>query len=150
MRAVIQRVLSGGVSVNGGEKKSIGQGLVVLLGVAGDDSDADVSYLAKKIANLRIFSDKDDRMNLSVCDMNGEIVVISQFTLFAKTKKGNRPWFDTAAKPEFAIPLYEKFLVSLSEQIGKPVVSGEFGASMLVDIQNDGPVTIIIDTKTEF
>ncbi len=150
MRAVIQRVLSGGVSVNGGEKKSIGQGLVVLLGVAGDDSDADVSYLAKKIANLRIFSDKDDRMNLSVCDVDGEIVVISQFTLFAKTKKGNRPWFDTAANPEFAIPLYEKFLVSLSEQIGKPVVSGEFGASMLVDIQNDGPVTIIIDTKTEF
>ncbi len=150
MRAVIQRVLSGGVRINGGEKKNIAKGLVVLLGVASDDKDSDVVYLAKKIANLRIFPDNNERMNLSICDIDGEILTISQFTLFAKTKKGNRPWFDNAAKPEFAIPLYNKFITLLSEHIKKPVVCGEFGASMLVDIQNDGPVTIIIDTKTEF
>ncbi len=149
MKAVIQRVLSGGVSINGNPKKNIGKGLVVLFGVATDDTEDDVVFLAKKIANLRIFSDTNDKMNFSVCDVKGEVIVISQFTLFASTKKGNRPWFDAAAKPDLAIPLYEKFVKNLSENIGKEVVTGEFGASMLVDIQNDGPVTIIIDTKTD-
>ncbi len=147
MRAVIQRVKSGSVSINGGEKNSIGQGLVVLLGIARDDDESDIAYLARKIANMRIFSDENGKMNLSVMDIDGDILLVSQFTLFANTKKGNRPYFDAAAKPETAIPLYEKFIEAISEQIGKSVVTGEFGASMLVEIQNDGPVTVSLDTR---
>ncbi len=147
MRAIIQRVKSGSVSINGGEKKTIGQGLVVLLGVGRDDDEKDIAYLARKIANMRIFSDENGKMNLSVMDIDGDILLVSQFTLFANTKKGNRPYFDSAAKPETAIPLYEKFIEAISEQIGKPVVTGEFGASMLVEILNDGPVTISLDSK---
>ncbi len=147
MRAVIQRVKLGSVSINGGEKKPIGKGLVVLLGIARDDDEKDIAYLARKIANMRIFSDEDGKMNLSVMDIDGDVLLVSQFTLFANTKKGNRPYFDAAAKPEIAIPLYEKFIAAISEQIGKPVVTGEFGASMLVEIQNDGPVTINLDSK---
>ncbi len=147
MKAVIQRVKSGSVSINGGEKKPIDKGLVVLLGVAGDDDEKDIAYLARKIANMRIFSDDNGKMNLSVIDIEGDVLLISQFTLFANTKKGNRPYFDAAAKPDKAIPLYEKFIEAISDQIGKPVVTGEFGAKMLVEILNDGPVTIILDSK---
>ncbi len=147
MKAVIQRVKSGSVSINGEEKKPIGKGLVILLGVAQDDDESDIAYLARKIVNMRIFSDENEKMNLSVMDIDGEILVISQFTLFASTKKGNRPYFDAAAKPDKAIPLYEKFIETISEQIAKPVVTGEFGAKMLVEILNDGPVTLTLDSK---
>lgn len=147
MRTVIQRVTHASVSIEGKVKSAIGQGLLVLLGVETSDTEADADWLIKKIVAMRIFSDADDKMNLSVQDIDGEILVISQFTLHAATKKGNRPSFIRAARPEQAIPLYEYFIKSLSQELGKTVATGEFGADMKVELLNDGPVTIVTDTK---
>jgi D-aminoacyl-tRNA deacylase len=147
MIAVIQRVSSASVEV---EKKlcaNIAQGLLVLVGIEEADTMEDISWLATKIVNLRIFNDPDGVMNLSVKDLNGEIIVVSQFTLQASTKKGNRPSYIKAAKPDIAVPVYEKFKVAVATELGKDVQSGIFGADMKVSLLNDGPVTIIIDTK---
>ena len=147
MRAVIQRVREASVTIGGREKAAIGQGLLVLVGIEDADGAEDIEWLTGKIVRLRIFADDRNLMNLSVHEAGGEILVVSQFTLHANTKKGNRPSFIKASKPETAIPLYEKFLERLSTDLGRPVKSGEFGADMQVRLVNDGPVTIIIDTK---
>ena len=147
MRAVIQRVLSASVSIDGGIKSSIGAGLLVLLGVGHEDGKEDVEYLVKKISGLRIFNDEEGVMNLSVLETGGEVIVVSQFTLMASTRKGNRPSYIGAAGHERAIPLYEQFCQALSDAIGKPVGTGEFGADMKVALVNDGPVTICMDSK---
>lgn len=147
MIAVIQRVSKSSVTIDGEVKSEIDQGLNVLLGIEGADTQEDITWLTRKIANMRIFDDEEGVMNKSVIDVHGDILVISQFTLHASTKKGNRPSYIKAAKPDFAIPLYKKFVEHLELEIGKPVGTGEFGADMKVEIQNDGPVTIIVDTK---
>ena len=147
MRAVIQRVAEASVTINGVVKGAIQRSLVVLLAVEEADTPEDIEWLSGKIVRLRIFNDDSGVMNLSVREANGEILLISQFTLFASTKKGNRPSYLRAARPEIAIPLYEKFLTRLTQDFGKPVQTGEFGADMLVRLANDGPVTIIIDSK---
>ena len=147
MRAVIQRVLSASVSIDGGIKSSIGAGLLVLLGVGHEDGKEDVEYLVKKISGLRIFNDEEGVMNRSVLETGGEVIVVSQFTLMASTRKGNRPSYIGAAGHERAIPLYEQFCQALSDAIGKPVGTGEFGADMKVALVNDGPVTICMDSK---
>ena len=149
MKAVIQRVTSASVDIGKETKASVSQGLLVLIGIEESDTREDILWLSGKIIRLRIFSDKAGLMNLSVQDVGGEILVVSQFTLHASTKKGNRPSFIRAAKPEIAIPLYELFLDSLESDLGRPVQSGEFGAGMQVHLVNDGPVTIIIDTKNK-
>lgn len=149
MRAVIQRVSEAKVTIDGKVKDSIGNGLLILLGIEDADDQEDITWLCKKISNLRIFSDKEDLMNFSVMDLNGETMVISQFTLHAATKKGNRPSFIKAAKPAIAIPLYEGFVKELEMVTGKRVATGSFGADMKVALVNDGPVTIIIDTKNK-
>ena len=148
MRVVIQRVAKADVTINSNQICQIKDGLLILLGIQIDDSNEDISWLVKKISNLRIFSDKNAKMNNSVIDVNGEIIIVSQFTLHAKTKKGNRPSFITAAKPEIAIPLYEEFILKLKSETGLNVYSGEFGADMQVSLTNDGPVTIILDSKS--
>ena len=147
MRAVIQRVTRASVTIEEKEKTKIGNGFLVLLGIEDADSTDDVSWLAGKIAKLRVFSDAEGLMNLSLDDIHGDIIVVSQFTLFAATKKGNRPSYIRAARPEKAIPLYEYFKKSLSGAMVKETKSGIFGADMQVSLINDGPVTIIIDTK---
>jgi len=147
MRAVIQRVSQASVIIDEKRVASINNGLLVLLGIEAEDTKEDAKWLANKISALRIFSDNDDKMNKSILEINGEAIVVSQFTLHAKTKKGNRPSYIKAARPEQSIPLYENFKEDLSIAIGKQVQSGEFGAKMKVDLTNDGPVTIIIDTK---
>lgn len=147
MRVVIQRVSSSKVVINEEVVGEIGKGLNVLVGVEHEDTKEDVKWVATKITNLRIFSDQDDKMNLSVKDISGDILVISQFTLHASYKKGNRPSFIKSAKPEISIPLYNYFCKELSEALGKQVQTGEFGADMKVDIQNDGPVTIFMDSR---
>ena len=147
MRVVIQRVSKASVQVDSNLISSISEGLLILLGIENNDTNDDINWLIKKIANLRIFSDKNDKMNYSVLDINGDIIVVSQFTLHAKTKKGNRPSYINAAKPEIAIPLYEKFINDLSLETRTNVYGGEFGAHMQVTLTNDGPVTIIIDSK---
>jgi D-tyrosyl-tRNA(Tyr) deacylase len=147
MRAVIQRVSEGRVTIGGAVKGAIGRGLVVLVGVEEADTAEDVEWLSGKIARLRLFNDAEGLMNLSVQDVGGEALVISQFTLFASTKKGNRPSYSRAARPETAIPLYERFLARLAAELSKPVACGEFGADMQVSLCNDGPVTIFMDTK---
>ncbi|MFN8257446.1 MAG: D-aminoacyl-tRNA deacylase [Bacteroidales bacterium] len=149
MRAVIQRVTRAKVSINNETRASIEKGLVVLLGIEEADTLEDAEWLSQKIARLRIFDDAQGVMNLPLTEVNGEILSISQFTLFAKTKKGNRPSYIQAAKPETAIPLYNQFNSKLSVEISKEVKTGEFGANMLVELINDGPVTIIIDTKNK-
>lgn len=149
MRAVIQRVSEASVSVEGVVKSNIQQGLLILLGIEEADGADDIVWLTKKIAQLRIFSDEDGLMNHSLLDVKGEVIVVSQFTLHAKTKKGNRPSYIKAAKPAQAIPLYEEFVKVLGQEIGKTVQTGEFGANMQVSLCNDGPVTIIIDTKNK-
>ncbi|MGQ1889511.1 D-aminoacyl-tRNA deacylase [Thermophagus sp. OGC60D27] len=149
MKVVIQRVSRASVTINGKETRSIQKGLMVLLGIVHDDEMEDIDWLVKKIVNLRIFDDDQGIMNCSVKDINGDVMVVSQFTLHARTKKGNRPSYVDAAAPEISIPLYEAFKASMAEVLGKPVVSGEFGASMAIDLVNDGPVTIIIDTKNK-
>jgi len=147
MRVVIQRVSSASVVIGDRVKCAIGPGLLVLLGIGNDDDGSDVEYLVGKTAGLRIFNDEQDVMNLSVTDIGGDIVVVSQFTLMASTRKGKRPSYTDAAGHEKAIPLYEEFCRRLSEVIGKPVGTGEFGADMKVNLTNDGPVTICIDSK---
>lgn len=147
MRAVIQRVRRASVSINNNLHSEINQGLLVLIGIGENDTAQDIEWLSKKIVNLRIFDDNKAIMNLSVLDTGGDILAISQFTLHAKTKKGNRPSYILAARPEFAGPFYNNFVITLSGLLGKPVLTGEFGAMMQVELVNDGPVTIIIDTK---
>ena len=149
MRAVIQRVSHASVTIDGDMKSKIGQGFLILLGVCDEDSMEDVDWLVKKVANLRVFGDKNDVMNLSIQDIGGNAVVVSQFTLFASYKKGNRPSWFKAGSHEHSIPLYEAFCDQLSEAIGKPVGTGEFGADMKVELLNDGPVTICMDTKNK-
>lgn len=149
MRAVIQRVLKASVTINGQETRSIGQGLMVLVGIEAHDGEEDITWLSKKIVNLRIFDNQEGVMDLSVKDINGEILVVSQFTLHARTKKGNRPSYVDAAPPNISVPIYEKFKNQLSCSLGKEIVCGEFGASMNVELINNGPVTIFIDTKNK-
>jgi D-tyrosyl-tRNA(Tyr) deacylase len=149
MRVVIQRVKKASVSSDKGILSSSGPGLMILTGIEEADTEEDVEWLSNKIIQLRIFNDPAGVMNLSVLDTGGEITVVSQFTLHARTKKGNRPSYIKAAPPEIAIPLYEMFVSRLSELLGKQVGTGEFGAMMTVEIHNDGPVTIIIDTKNK-
>ena len=149
MRAVIQRVSQASVSIDEKKVASINEGILVLLGIETQDTKEDSEWLSNKISSLRIFSDKDGKMNKSVTEVNGEVIVVSQFTLHAKTKKGNRPSYIKASRPEHAIPLYEQFKKDLSDVIGKEVQSGEFAADMKVSLTNDGPVTIIIDTKNK-
>ena len=149
MKTVIQRVCSASVTIDGTIKSSIGAGLLVLLGVGHEDGKEDIDYLVKKISGLRIFNDENGVMNRSVLETGGEVIVVSQFTLMASTKKGNRPSYIGAAGHELAIPLYEQFCKALSEAIGKPVGTGEFGADMKVALVNDGPVTICIDSKNK-
>lgn len=149
MRAVIQRVSFAKVEVEGQIVGQIGHGLLVLLGVEQADDKADADWLTAKISQMRIFGDENGLMNRSVQDVGGEILVVSQFTLHAATQKGNRPSFIKAARPEQAVPLYEYFVQSLQEKLGKPVPTGIFGADMQVNLLNDGPVTIIIDTKNK-
>ena len=149
MKAVIQRVSSASVSIDGKERSSIGSGLLILLGIEESDNFEDVEWLSGKIAGLRIFNDENGVMNLSVKDSGGDIIIVSQFTLHASTKKGNRPSYIKAAKPEVAIPLYESFIKHMEKDLGKKVQTGEFGADMKVSLVNDGPVTIIIDTKNK-
>ena len=149
MIAVIQRVSTAGVTIEGTKKAEIQQGLLVLLGIEEADDGDDIQWLCRKIVNMRIFGDEEEKMNLSLTDVGGDILVISQFTLHASTKKGNRPSFIKAAKPDVAIPLYEQFLKTLEVIIGKTIYSGEFGANMQVNLVNDGPVTILIDSKNK-
>lgn len=149
MRAVIQRVTSASVTIEGREKSAIGLGLLILLGVEDADTQEDLAWLVKKISNLRIFDDDEGVMNRSLLDVEGEALVVSQFTLYASYKKGNRPSWFRAGSHEHSIPLYNSFCAALSEAIGKPVGTGEFGAEMQVKLVNDGPVTICIDTKNK-
>lgn len=149
MRAVIQRVTSASVTIEGREKSAIGLGLLILLGVEDADTQEDMAWLVKKISNLRIFDDEEGVMNRSLLDVEGEALVVSQFTLYASYKKGNRPSWFRAGSHEHSIPLYNSFCAALSEAIGKPVGTGEFGAEMQVKLVNDGPVTICIDTKNK-
>ncbi len=157
MRAVVQRVSSASVSVarpdvplpsSGEVVGAIDRGLLVLLGIHSSDTEADGQWLAEKLARLRIFEDEAGQMNRSVTDIGGGLLVVSQFTLFASTKKGTRPSFNDAAKPDLAIPLYERFVAQASAALGRPVATGRFGAMMQVSLVNDGPVTLVIDTKT--
>lgn len=147
MRAVIQRVSSASVTIGGAVKSAIGQGLLILLGIGHEDGPEDIEWLVKKVAGLRIFNDNYGVMNRSVIDVGAEALVVSQFTLMASTKKGNRPSYIGAAGHELAIPLYEQLCAALTDAIGRPVGTGEFGADMKVALVNDGPVTICIDTK---
>ena len=147
MRAVLQRVSSASVTIDGTVRGSIGRGVLVLLGVEPADTAEDIAWLSGKIARLRIFNDEQGLMNRSLGEVQGEAIVVSQFTLFASTRKGNRPSYSEAARPEKAIPLYEAFVRQLGADLGKPVATGEFGADMKVALVNDGPVTILIDTR---
>lgn len=149
MRAVIQRVSHASVTIEGQVKSSIGAGFLVLLGICEEDTLEDVDWLVKKIVGLRVFDDDQHVMNLPIASIDGEILVISQFTLFASYKKGNRPSWLRAARHEISVPLYETFCTRLSEALGKPVGTGEFGADMKVELLNDGPVTICMDTKNK-
>ena len=149
MKAVIQRVTQASVTINGNVKSSIGLGLLILIGIEDADTTEDITWLNSKIINLRIFNDENEVMNLSIKDINGDIILVSQFTLHASTKKGNRPSYIKAAKPDIAIPLYEKMITQLETDLGKLIQKGEFGADMKVSLINDGPVTIIIDSKNK-
>ncbi|WP_321289597.1 D-aminoacyl-tRNA deacylase [uncultured Sunxiuqinia sp.] len=149
MRIVIQRVSKASVTINQEIKSTIGCGLLLLLGIEDDDNSEDINYLVKKVSQLRIFDDEDGVMNKSLLDVYGEALVVSQFTLHATTKKGNRPSYIRASKPPTAIPLYEQFVDALSATLQQEVKTGEFGADMKVDLLNDGPVTIIIDSKNK-
>lgn len=147
MIAVIQRVSEASVRIDGQVKASINKGLLILLGIEDADTNEDIEWLSGKIVNLRIFNDADGVMNVSIKDDSGDIIVVSQFTLHASTKKGNRPSYIKAAKPDIAIPVYERFISMLQTTLGKTIQTGEFGADMKVSLINDGPVTILIDTK---
>ena len=149
MKAVIQRVSKASVSIEGNQVASIKNGLLILLGIVNEDVQDDINWLSNKIVNLRIFADENGVMNTSLLDVKGDAIVVSQFTLHASTKKGNRPSYINAAKPEIAIPLYERFVKQLEKDLGKTIQTGQFGANMQVELVNDGPVTIIIDTKNK-
>lgn len=149
MKAVIQRVSHASVTIEGEKVSEIQSGLLVLVGFEDSDTQEDIQWLSAKIANLRIFADEDDVMNLSIKDMGGDIIIVSQFTLHAATKKGNRPSYIKASKPDIAIPLYENFISQMEADLGKKVQTGRFGADMKVALLNDGPVTIVIDTKNK-
>ena len=149
MRAVLQRVTHASVTINGERSSSIGQGYLVLLGCENADTEEDIQWLSKKICNLRVFDDENGVMNKSILDVGGEILVVSQFTLWASYKKGNRPSYLRAGSHEITIPLYERFCTVLSENLGRQVATGEFGAEMKVELLNDGPVTICMDTKNK-
>jgi D-tyrosyl-tRNA(Tyr) deacylase len=149
MRIVIQRVSEASVEIEQKKVAQINQGLLILVGIEEEDTSEDCNWLVSKIVNLRIFADENDVMNLSVKDINGEIIVVSQFTLHALTKKGNRPSYIKAAKPDIAIPMYEKFVQQLELELGKKIQTGQFGADMKVALVNDGPVTISIDSKNK-
>jgi D-tyrosyl-tRNA(Tyr) deacylase len=149
MKAVIQRVSQSSVTINNEIVAQIQQGLLVLVGIEDTDNQEDINWLTSKIANLRIFADENEVMNMSLKDIDGEMIVVSQFTLHALTKKGNRPSYIKASKPEIAIPLYESFVKQMEIELGKKVQTGQFGADMKVSLVNDGPVTIIIDTKNK-
>ena len=148
MRVVLQRVSKASVQINHGINAVMQKGLLILLGIEAEDTQEDIDWLCNKIVKMRIFNDENEAMNLSLLDVDGDAIVVSQFTLHASTKKGNRPSFIKAAKPDIAVPLYEKFIKKLEESLGKPVGSGEFGADMKVELINDGPVTIIVDSKS--
>lgn len=149
MRVVIQRVQHALVTIDGNLKSKIGKGLLILVGIEDRDTQEDIEWLCKKIAHLRIFDDENGVMNKSVVEVDGEILVVSQFTLHASTKKGNRPSYLKASKPEYAIPMYESFCSEMGLQLGKEVQTGTFGADMKVELLNDGPVTILIDTQNK-
>ena len=149
MKAVIQRVTNASVTINNERVAAIGDGLLILLGIVADDTQEDIEWLANKVANLRIFEDEDGVMNYSLLASNGNAIVVSQFTLHALTKKGNRPSYIKAAKPEVAIPLYQDFVKQLEKTLCKKIQTGVFGADMKVELLNDGPVTIIIDSKNK-
>jgi D-aminoacyl-tRNA deacylase len=149
MISVIQRVSSASVDIGNNIRAKIGPGLLVLIGIEDADNDEDIRWLSSKIGNLRIFNDSAGVMNVSIKDNGGDVIVVSQFTLHASTKKGNRPSYIKAAKPEVAIPLYERFISAMEEVLEKKIQTGEFGADMKVSLVNDGPVTIIIDTKNK-
>lgn len=149
MRIVLQRVSHAEVMVEGESVGRIGKGIMLLLGIESDDNESDINWLSQKIVNMRIFDDENGVMNLSLKDINGEVLVVSQFTLHASTKKGNRPSYIRAARPEFAEPMYQKFKSEISTLIGREVASGVFGADMKCELVNEGPVTIIIDTKVK-
>ena len=149
MRLLIQRTTHASVTINGSQRSRIRRGLLLLLGIEESDNEKDVAFLCQKSINLRIFDDENGVMNKSVLDIDGEVLVISQFTLHANTRKGNRPSYIRAAKPDVAIPLYEQFCAKLSEMLGKKVATGEFGANMQVELVNDGPVTIWMDSKNK-
>lgn len=149
MRALIQRVKHADVVIEGKVNGEIGQGLLVLLGIHSSDTQEDIDWLVKKVSQLRVFDDENGVMNKSVMDVDGEVLVVSQFTLYASTKKGNRPSYINAAPPDIAVPLYEQFVSTLSTTLSKPVPTGQFGADMKVSLLNDGPVTIMIDTKNK-
>ena len=149
MRVIIQRVSKASVSISGQLKAAIGQGILVLLGIENTDEQEDIDFLVKKIINLRIFDDENGVMNCSILDIDGEILCVSQFTLHASIKKGNRPSYIRAAKPDFAIPMYQTFCAELAKALKKTIQTGEFGANMQVELINDGPVTISIDSKNK-
>jgi D-tyrosyl-tRNA(Tyr) deacylase len=149
MKIVIQRVSKASVTINNSKVADIKNGLLILLGIVNEDTQEDINFLVRKIANLRIFNDENEVMNKSLLDINGEVIVVSQFTLQASTKKGNRPSYIKAAKPDIAIPLYENFVQILEKELNKKVQTGQFGADMKVELLNDGPVTIIIDSKNK-
>ena len=149
MRAVVQRVTEAEVVIDGKLKSSIGSGLLVLLGIEDSDANDDIEWLSNKIVSLRIFNDTNGVMNVSVKEIDGAILLVSQFTLHASTKKGNRPSYIRASKPDYAIPVYEKMISQLEKDLGKKILTGEFGADMKVKLLNDGPVTIVIDTKNK-
>ena len=149
MKAVVQRVSEASVFINGTINSQISEGILIFLGISDNDTSEDILWLSNKIANLRIFNDENEVMNKSLIDINGDVIVVSQFTLMASTKKGNRPSYINAAKPEIAIPLYKKFIAQIEADLNKKVGTGVFGADMKVELTNDGPVTIIIDTKNK-
>ena len=149
MKVVIQRVISASVTIETEIVANIQSGLLVLVGIEDDDSQEDINWLSQKILNLRVLGDKNEVMNLSVKDIQGEIIIVSQFTLHASTKKGNRPSYIKASKPEIAVPLYEKFVQKMELELGKKIQTGKFGADMKVALVNDGPVTLIIDSKNK-
>ncbi len=149
MRLVLQRVKKAGVFIHNTLHASIDKGFVILVGIEDEDTINDIEWLCAKVCNMRVFADDDGKLNLDIKQVNGEILIISQFTLHASTKKGNRPSFIKAAKPEIAIPMYEKFISETEKQLGKPCKTGQFGADMQVELINDGPVTIILDSKNK-
>ena len=149
MRVVIQRTTHASVTINGQQKSAIGKGMLILVGIEDSDGTEDIDWLCRKIVNLRIFDDENGVMNRSILETKGDILVVSQFTLHASTKKGNRPSYIRAARPEISVPLYEQFCSALGQALGKPIETGEFGADMKVELLNDGPVTICIDTKNK-